>query len=889
MATARLPGREPELALLLEQLQRPGAALISGEAGIGKTRLVATALEGRPPLLRVAFPGSRFTEPALGLRRLLALGGPEAARLAEEIEGPEVAGGRLASIADAADALVRAHAPCALVFDDVQWADDLTLAWVSQTSQLLEDADVRLVIVVRTPDRLPARVSAAVTPLRRAGLLGTQHLGPLDLDGVRAMAGSLGYPVDGREAERLLQRSDGLPLAVEELLRTTIDAGDQEVPAAIGEIVRASIAELDDDASSLVHALALLPEESSEAMVRATIQLSPGRFDAAVEQAISSGLIVRRDRGVSFRHDLQREAARDDAPLAGRRRLHRRAAELLRAAGAPSAQVADQLLAAGERLETVASLQRAASEASAAGDDGTALAHLSAALELSDPGGAVSIVERAAVAARNVNRPQDGLRLVNVAEQRVKEPVDRGRLLLTRARLALQTGDFPGRLESLRRALSAFALAQDPLGQASALASLALPVDDLLPVAERVELGERGMRLARGVGDAMILARCAGNLAAAEISRGNARAFELWREAARAIGPELGPEAAEEYLRNLANWAIAAVSDGRSAEAAEVVTRGVGAAREVGSARWEGSFRTVGMLRLWRIGRWDVAVRESEHGLLVREADAALMDVVAGAVASERDPRPTLDRLASGTATLLRHSAWDWAAAGQAVLMRARAMRREPRPTRGLRPLLEEVVETRLGAGWEDVLPAAASVDPRAHERAARLLGDLRPSGRRAPGHLAWAEGLATSDPERLLAAAAELEDLDEPYPQALALADASVALAAAGRRSGAVAGVAAGLLAELGAKHSLAAFLRRAPRTRSLEPFRAEAGARTSWELTRREREIAELARLGYTASEAARSLGISPRTVEKHLERVKAKLGVTRKSELVRLLADG
>ncbi|HEX9824412.1 MAG TPA: AAA family ATPase, partial [Actinomycetota bacterium] len=221
-------GRDRELAWLRERMRAEAgsAVLVAGEAGVGKSRLVNEALAGEETLLRIAFPGARFAAPGLGLRRLLELGGPEADTLEAELTGPEAIGAwKLASICRATDALLGARAPGIVALDDLQWADELTLAWLSQAADLLESAPIRLVLVVRAPTELPRRVSSAVAPLRRRRRLESLTLDPLDEGGVGALASSLGYPVTGSVAERLLDRSDGLPLAVEEIVRSLLERG----------------------------------------------------------------------------------------------------------------------------------------------------------------------------------------------------------------------------------------------------------------------------------------------------------------------------------------------------------------------------------------------------------------------------------------------------------------------------------------------------------------------------------------------------------------------------------------------------------------------------------------------------------------------------------------
>jgi len=902
-------GRDRELAWLRERMRAEAgsAVLVAGEAGVGKSRLVNEALAGEETLLRIAFPGARFAAPGLGLRRLLELGGPEADTLEAELTGPEAIGAwKLASICRATDALLGARAPGIVALDDLQWADELTLAWLSQAADLLESAPIRLVLVVRAPTELPRRVSSAVAPLRRRRRLESLTLDPLDEGGVGALASSLGYPVTGSVAERLLDRSDGLPLAVEEIVRSLLERGrlpspdtdvsEVGVPGVVAAVVQEELEALPAEARRLLGAAALAPQPASASLVRDAAGLTNEAFDLALEQALRSGLLRREGPGdLSFRHDLQREAVQQALPLAQRRALHRAIAGLLAADPDPRpGQVAAQLIEAGESEQALVWLERAAAAAAAGHDHGGALAHLAAAVELSGPGDhLIRLAERTVQAARNTNREQDGRHILEMALAHAAAPRQRGWVLLGRARLEMLAGDFSGRVATLHEARSQFIAAGDDAGHATSLGHLALPSDGLLPVEERIRLGWQGLRLARRSGSPAAVSRCAGNLAAAEIWQGNERAFDLWREATQAVTGDDGVEGADEYLRNVTNWAIGAISYGLFREAGETIEDGFRGADRWGAPHWEAPLRTLQAIRLWRVGRWDEALENARLGSSARGPDGALLAAVDGAVAFEREPRPDIGRLSDAYATLVRFEAYDWAAAALAILIRARQARREPRPGRGLREATEAIAAAGVRIGWEDLFPAAARLGPEAYRRLLTTAGELRPGGRRGEAALLLADGLARSDPGRedaLMDAAAAFDAIGEPWSRAEALAEAALVRAGYGLRAGDLAAEAAAIYRDLGAERSLSAFLRRAPRARALEPFRAASAepAGSPWRLTEREREVAELARLGYTASEAAADLGISTRTVEKHLERVKGKLGVARKSELVRLLAD-
>lgn len=904
-----LPGRRTELRWLRQRLdsagERGGASVVWGEAGVGKTRLVREATAAIPVTAWIAFPGTRFAAPGLGLKKLAELGDAEAEALGRALRAPGADdGSHLAAICDAVDRLLRSRAPAPVVFDDLQWADDLTLSWLERSGSLLESSPVSLILVARANRELPPRLIDAVAPLQRRGLAAELELGSLDLEGVEQMAQALGT----RPADDLLvmlhRRSDGLPLVVEEMLRASreglpmdtqaTDPGRLGVPPVVASIVRQTLNETLGEGRRVLAAAALAPQPPSERILRDALGMGTREFDVALEQALGSELLVMDPGSVlTFRHDLQREALQAEVPLADRRDLHRRIASALQDADDPSAaQIAQQLIEAGEREAAVGWLERAADEAMETHDPGSALSYLMAAVRLGASGEALGrAVDKATIAARGANRQEDGVRLIDAALEGAPEPRLRGRLLLAESRLVLDRGDFASRLTALQEARGAFIQAGDDAGHAAALGSLTLPVDGLLPILERIKLGRQGLELAERSGDRLAIARCAGNLAAAEISEGHhRRALSLWRRAMEAADPAASPEAADEYLRNAGNRALASVAFGFYQDARRVIRDGLRIAADR-HPRWAGKLRTTEALLLWRVGEWDRALERADHGHPVPETYTALVEALQVAMAFERQRRLELPRLETAAATLTRHSDHAWAAVVHALLVRIRRLRREPLPARGIVPLVEQIVSAGMRTGWEDLLPAAAEVDAATYRRVLSSLGGLAPTGLRVSAARMLADGLTETEgaDEKLREAGEAFDALGEPYAAAQAFAHAAVVRRRTGGQGADLAVRAARMFHDLGARRSLALFLHRAPRSRSLEVFRAGGGGDDRrWALTPRESEVADLARRGYTAPQIAGALSIAPRTVEKHLEAVKAKLGVSRKSELVRVLSE-
>jgi DNA-binding CsgD family transcriptional regulator len=635
----------------------------------------------------------------------------------------------------------------------------------------------------------------------------------------------------------------------------------------------------------------------SEPLLRAVVTRSvAGAFDAALAEVEATGLLRREAAGLlAFRHDLFRESVYAATPLAERRRLHRRTADLLAAThDAPARVVAAQLLGAGAVVDALPHLVRAADAAVAAGDLGNAVAHLRTAVEVCPPelpDHRVELAERAVVAAIATDDAPAALAIVDRLLSVDLDPVLRGRLLLARARVVTFAGDFAARIADLSGAHAAFVQAGDDVGAALSLAETALPVADVLPLAEHVRQGRAAVAIAERSGDPRALALALGNLAAAELMTGNAAAFDLWHRACDVA--TTGPADPELTFRVRQNLLQALLTQGRYAEF-EAVRRERSHERTPALRAAVDQYQAV--LR-WRRGEWDAALAAAERSAADDRAGArATSAAVAALVSFERDRRPDITPLADAARFLLDD--WDelWAPLAVAGLAEVRAIRREPRPERGVAELLRRIRATGAVVGWEDLLTVPVLLTGSAGARVAALLDEVRPVGPRAGAAVPFALGVRAAErgddgAAGLLVSAAEaFLALGEPYPAARAYVAAARARRERGRRAGDLRTRAATLFRDIGADRSLAALLRSSAGSRALEGFRVPDRQRhaATAGLTERERDVADLARWGHTAREIADRLGIADSTVRTHLDRVKTKLGARRARDLVRLLGD-
>ncbi|WP_049574063.1 ATP-binding protein [Nonomuraea sp. SBT364] len=362
-ASPALVGRDAHLRALIGAITRPPAvALIQGEAGIGKTRLVRTAVDrlgsGRHTVLLGhchqirepfpygpvfdalrqiggALPGRDRLNPVTG-----AVGGylPELAGhlppapTPPPLDDPRAERHRLFR---GVHALLAVAAPVVLVVEDLHWADDGT-------------RDLLRFLIGRPPEGLALVVTFRREDLPVPGLpFGHAYRHPpdvtsevisltsLDVAGVRALAGQLlGGAVTAGFAARLHERTAGVPFVIEEVVRSLQDPGDEEaldriaVPMLLREAMAERLAGLCPAALHAVHAAAVLRLPADEPLIAAVSGCGrlPGTAARGLREALRAGVLLERPDGLyGFRHALAQQAVYDTIPGPDRRLIHGRA------------------------------------------------------------------------------------------------------------------------------------------------------------------------------------------------------------------------------------------------------------------------------------------------------------------------------------------------------------------------------------------------------------------------------------------------------------------------------------------------------------------------------------------------------------------------------------
>jgi hypothetical protein len=354
-----LVGRDRELEALaaLVASRELAIVMITGEPGIGKTRLLeelATRMRGAGGTVGWGRAAEVGMTPAFWpwIQALAALEVPDdRAPSLERFDSHAGAAGRLARFGEVAAFLRRraAAGPVALVLDDVHAADPSTL-------QLLEDvlplvAGARMVVALAARDLDAERDVADVLARLQRGAVRL----PLARLGAADVAVLVGERADGA---RVFELSEGNPLFVEEL----VASGGERLPAlsSVRAVIRERVARLPAGTAALLAAAAVVGREFSAAVV-ADIA-GAGSLDPAVRLGVVQVTAPDRYR---FSHALVAEALADELDASERARLHLRAAQAIERHGADASALAHHLLEAGHLAAAAAvdAAERAADEA----------------------------------------------------------------------------------------------------------------------------------------------------------------------------------------------------------------------------------------------------------------------------------------------------------------------------------------------------------------------------------------------------------------------------------------------------------------------------------------------------------------------------------------------
>ncbi|MHB2023144.1 MAG: helix-turn-helix transcriptional regulator [Mycobacteriales bacterium] len=926
-----LIGREAELAALgvvLEDAARGGGcvAVVEGEAGIGKSALVAAALgrsgagphvfsasaeemESHRPFGVVADAFGLHPGPG-GLRAEVAalLGGM----------GPSARDPRELSfqVAEAIATLVEELAGLdgsLVVVEDLHWADPASLAVLHRLARSLPGRACSLVLTARPVPRRP-ELAKLLTELAARGAV-CIRLGYLGEEASGDMVESLVGAEPGPDLLTWARKAGGNPLYLHELVGALIDAGYIERGAdglahtisrdAPPSLIDAILGRLGFLGAKTKEALALASVLGSRFSVR-HLSLLAGTSVVALGPALREGLAagVLREEGehLAFRHELIRDALYSEIPAGLRTGLHREAAGVLAQAGSPATTVAEHVLR------------------SAVPGDAQALSWLTTAARQTanrDPAGAAEMWSRVLTLAMPtdtvVPEARAGRALCLMAVGRAAEGEELCRELLA-------DGAPPGMAWALRSSLIQSLLVQGRLSDARATIDQTLTSESLSEI-ERGRLlswssqlhffgtdldgAEELARRAEAAGvltaDGPTLARASLTLAQVASSRAClGQAKELAAQAVAVTEADGSAEVYEGHAYRLAHALILADADDMEG-AARVAALGRAAAESVGSelgllfAHWADAY--TGFFS----GRWDDAIAELDAAARLGggagtgwQTGFACLDCLV--VLYRQGPQAASRALARAEALLRaggKEYRMGWVARVRATCQNA--LGQSGPALRVLRATWEACESAGMAIEYRLLGPDLTTLAVNAGDgvlaarvvAALEVLSSTNPEVASLRGAALRARGLIDGDPDGLLCAVEAYRRSPRRPEYAATAADAALVLARAGRseEAAASAGEAFGVWSEMGAEWQAArarAQWRRAgirlgargPRRRPVSGWQA---------LTPTEARVASLVARRLGNAEIGEEMYISKRTVESHVSHILAKVAVSSRAELI------
>ena len=398
-----LVGREEELELLLRRWSKAKAGegqvvLLSGEPGIGKSRLTAALSEriSTEPHTRLRyFCSPQHTDSALypiisqleraaGFARddsaqakldkldaVLALASTsirDATLLAEMLSLPN--DGRhpvleltpqqrrqktLEALTAQFEALSRSN-PVLMLFEDLHWIDPTSLEALGRTVDELRTLEVLLIVTYR-PEFEPPWIGRPYVTALSLNRLGEREIAAM----IDRVAGNKPLPANVRQD--IIERTDGIPLFVEEMTKAVLEADGEEaahrtaaatpspsvaVPSSLHASLMARLDRL-GSAKEVAQVGAVIGREFSYTLIAAVAHKDEVELQAALDRLMGAGLLFRQ--GIPphatylFKHGLVQDAAYSTLLRERRRLLHRRIVEILETQFPETAESQPELIA----------------------------------------------------------------------------------------------------------------------------------------------------------------------------------------------------------------------------------------------------------------------------------------------------------------------------------------------------------------------------------------------------------------------------------------------------------------------------------------------------------------------------------------------------------------
>jgi len=661
--SARIVGRTAELSLLDSAYARAETGelafvLLSGEAGIGKTRLVrehAARVHARGglvlvgesiqlgdvslpygPFLDALGPGKRGMPPGVAIDWSAAdpAGSRRRAGTAGPADGLGAQAALFASVVGALDRLAQEQ-PVLLVLEDLHWADPASRDLLGYLVRRLRGSAIQVIATLRS-DALHRRhpLLPFLAEADRWPFTERIEIPRLDVHAVSELVGELvGEPLGRARVERVFARSDGIPFFVESILAEQA-AGPGHRGGTPGELLGAWMAALSPVARRVLGAAAVLGRRPVHDLLLEVAGEPAEAVIAALRECTDALLLlpsqVGSDAAYEFRHALLQEVAYDELLPAERTALHRRVATTLAdgvdfTVDVPVA-LAGEIAYHADRAHDLSLALRAAEAAGRAATSALAFTdadgHFAHALELwsqvhGDEAGPelASLIGRAANAAGYANQPARAARYDRRCLE-LASPMDAGATAAILHELfwhLWDAGEVDDLVSTAERALALVPPEPPSPARAIALADLGFARWSICENEMAEVLGREAVLVAVAVGDDVLEGTALLVLANATAGLGRTRTADtLFAEASDRLRASRECDGAARVAHW---WANALEFDGAYERAVWVAEEGLVAARRAGvDIRHGDSIRAALAENLEHLGLWDEALAIAADG-----------------------------------------------------------------------------------------------------------------------------------------------------------------------------------------------------------------------------------------------------------------------------------
>ena len=491
-----------------------------------------------------------------------------------------------------------------LVLEDLHWADEATLDALRFLGRRLDGVPVLIVATYRH-DEVSVRHPLTVVMGEFAGLpeVHRRLVPPLTAAGVGLLVEEAGLVLDPRS---LHERTGGNSFFVTEVLATAGGA----VPTTIRDAVLARMARLSGPAAEVAAAAAIL---GTAAQVDLLVGVSGRRF-ADVDECVEKGALVPGSDGLAFRHELAREAVEGSLSVAQRRRLHKRALDVLSTVDPTDHRtLAHHALGAGEDARAVRHATAAAERARRLGAHREAVAqyHLALSALSAQPGEVdrAQLFEALAYECYLTNQLPEAIsarhRALDLFELQGNAARTGGsQRWLSRLSWVL------GRNEDAERYGAQAVATLEPLGESHELAMAYSNLSQLRMLANDTDRasqwGGRALSLARRLGDREVEIHALNNIGSALCFSGSTLEGEALLR--RSLDLALADDAHEHVARAYTNLGSVAAAEHRYLEALKPLSDGIAYCKDRDLDSWTRYMQAWQVETCAELGRWNEAL-----------------------------------------------------------------------------------------------------------------------------------------------------------------------------------------------------------------------------------------------------------------------------------------